>query len=46
MNSPYLRLLHGLIVLVPGLSLADQAFVDLLKPVGQDGELLLDLGCV
>ena len=33
-------LLDGLVVLVPGLGLPDQALVDLLKPVRQDGELL------
>merc|ERR1719163_292472 len=38
-----LCLLDGLVVLIPGLGLADQAFIDLLQAIREDRELLLDL---
>merc|ERR1740120_185128 len=41
-----LGLLDGLVVLVASLRLAHEALVNLLKPVSEDGELLLDFRLV
>eukprot|EP00444_Apocalathium_aciculiferum_P023181 CAMPEP_0183437704 /NCGR_PEP_ID=MMETSP0370-20130417/74246_1 /TAXON_ID=268820 /ORGANISM="Peridinium aciculiferum, Strain PAER-2" /LENGTH=110 /DNA_ID=CAMNT_0025625613 /DNA_START=169 /DNA_END=501 /DNA_ORIENTATION=- len=41
-----LSLLDGLVVFVPGLRLSDEALVQPLQAVRQDGELFLDLGLV
>merc|ERR1719389_202795 len=41
-----LSFLDGLVVLVARLSLSNEALVNLLQTVGEDGKLLLDLGLV
>ena len=41
-----LGLLDGLVVLVPRGDLARQVVVDARQPLGQDPQIILDLGCV